>query len=188
MANGQDYFSVLGLERRVDLDLGNLQQSYDRRCREVHPDNGGAREDFEVVREAFFTLQSPARRLRHWLETSGIEGTNRGSVPALVADRFEEINSLLQDSETVAQRHRNAQSALVRSMAEAEGLTLQGRLADVREEVAEAAGKLVSRFGNFDRLGPARVAEEAGETVRALTFLEKWEEQLRTAWARAGCW
>lgn len=188
MAGGRDYFGVFGLERRLDVDAGELQQRYDQRCREVHPDSGGAREEFEVLQEAFASLQSPARRLRHWLELAGLEGSGRGSVPAPVADRFEEISSLLQAAETVAERHGNAQSALVRSMAESDGMTLQGRLAEAREEVEKLSGAWVSRFGEFDRRGPTEVAEEAGEAIRALTFLEKWADQLRMAWARAGCW
>lgn len=188
MAGEQDYFEALGLERRLDVEPSELQHCYDLRCREAHPDSGGAREEFELVREALVSLQSPARRLRHWLELSGLAGTGEESVPALVADRFEEISSLLRAAETVAERHGSAQSALVRSMAEVEGMSLQGRLAQAREEVETLTRQLVSRFGEFDRRGPTGVAAEAWEAVRALTFFEKWEDQLRTAWARAGCW
>ena len=67
MAGERDYFEALGLERRLDVEPSELQHCYDRRCREAHPDSGGAREEFELVREALVSLQSPARRLRHWL-------------------------------------------------------------------------------------------------------------------------
>ncbi len=54
--------------------------------------------------------------------------------------------------------------------------------------VLKAIEELVALFAGYDEAGPLAMGEEAVETARALVFLEKWEGQLRAAWAQAGCW
>jgi len=183
-----DHFEALGLERQLDLEAEELRMRYDERCREVHPDAGGAAEEFDAVREAYACLSSPPRRLRHWLELAGVEVVEGGSLPVPVVDRFGEIGVLLREAEELAKRYHSAQSALGRSVVEAEGIALQARLAEVRGGVEGAIEELVALFASYDESGPLAMGEEAVETARALVFLEKWEGQLRAAWAQAGCW
>ena len=188
MDGRRDHFETLGLERRLDLEEESLRTRYDERCREVHPDAGGEAGEFDAVREAYACLSSPMRRLRHWLELAGVEVVEGGSLPGSVVDRFGEIGTLLRETEELAKRHGSARSALGRSVVEAEGLALQVRLGEVRGGVESAIGELVALFAEFEAAGARAVGEEAAETARALAFLEKWEGQLRAAWAQAGCW
>ena len=109
-------------------------------------------------------------------------------MPGSVVDRFGEIGTLLRETEELAKRHGSARSALGRSVVEAEGLALQVRLGEVRGGVESAIGELVALFAEFEAAGARGIGEEAAETARALAFLEKWEGQLRAAWAQAGCW
>ena len=110
------------------------------------------------------------------------------SIAVSVVDRFGEVGSLLREAGELAKRHRSAQSALGRSVVEAEGIALQARLAEVRGGVGAAIEELVALFAGYDEAGPLAMGEEAVKTARALVFLEKWEGQLRAAWAQAGCW
>ena len=188
MAGSGDHFEALGLERRVDLSAGTLRQNYDERCREVHPDAGGEAGAFDTVAEAYACLSSPSQRLFHWLELAGVEVVKDGSLPAPVVDRFGVIGELLREADELAERHREAQSILARSLVEAEGIALQARLSEARVELEGVIEGITARFAWFDEKGALETGEEALEMARTLTFMEKWEGQLRAAWAQAGCW
>lgn len=188
MATISDHFEALGIERQLDLSPETLRTHYDGRCQEAHPDAGGTAKGFDAVTEAYKSLASPARRLRHWLELSGITVVEDGSLPPAVEERFDPINELLRAASEIAERHREARSTLVRSVAEAEGIALQPRIAEARGELENAIAEIVSGFKRFDQSEPCEIREEAMEVVRSLSFLERWEAQLRAAWAKAGCW
>ncbi len=188
MAGSADHFEALGLERLVDLSTVTLREHYDERCREAHPDAGGEAGAFDAVAEAYACLGSPSRRLFHWLELAGVTVVEDGSLPAPVVDRFEMVGALLREADELAGRHREAQSTLVRSLVEAEGIALQARLSESRGELEDAIAEMVSRFAWFDEKGAIETGKEALEMARTLAFMEKWEVQLRAAWAQAGCW
>ena len=46
-------FDTLGLSKRADAD--DVEDAYRERVKEVHPDQGGSREAFSEVREAYTT-------------------------------------------------------------------------------------------------------------------------------------
>ena len=188
MVTGIDHFAALGLERQLDLSHETLRAHYDGRCQESHPDVGGTAQGFDAVAEAYKTLSSPSRRLRHWLELSGNKVVEDGSLPPAVEERFGPVNALLLKASEVAERHRGARSTLVRSLAEAEGISLQGQIVEARGELDNVITEMVSTFRRFDESDPHEVRAEAMELVRSLSFLERWETQLRAAWAQAGCW
>ena len=95
---------------------------------------------------------------------------------------------MLREADELAERHREAQSILARSLVEAEGIALQARLSEARVELEGVIEGITARFAWFDEKGALETGEEALEMARTLTFMEKWEGQLRAAWAQAGCW
>ena len=183
-----DHFEILGMERQLDFSSETLRMHYDERCQEAHPDAGGTTSDFDAVTEAHKCLASPSRRLRHWLELSGFAVVEDGSLPPAVEERFEKISTLLRVAGAIAERHREARSTLVRSVAEAEGIALQPQVAEARGELENSIAEIVSGFRQLDEGDPEESREKAVEAARCLSFLEKWEAQLRAAWAQAGCW
>lgn len=56
--------AVLGLRRMPSAE--ELHSAYRAAARATHPDNGGSKEKFVAVREAYDTLRSP-EKLRKWL-------------------------------------------------------------------------------------------------------------------------
>lgn len=188
MPSDVDHFETLGMEKRLDFSIETLRRHYDERCQEAHPDAGGTTGDFDAVTEAHKCLASPARRLRHWLELSGCAVVEDGSLPPAVEERFEKISTLLRGASDIAERHREARSTLVRSVAEAEGIALQSQVAEARGELENAIAKIVAGFKQLDEGDPDESRARAIEAARCLSFLEKWEVQLRAAWAQAGCW
>ncbi len=185
---GENHFKILGLRPRLVLTADELRRNYDERCRIAHPDSGGERADFERLRLSYVELLSPGCRLRHWLSLAGVEILEGGVVPPLVSRRFEKISPLLQHAGEIEQRHKNAKSVLVRSMAEAEGVALLAKLEEARRETEQHLAELEEQFFDFEEAGAAAVEEEAVQTVRSLLFLEKWISRLREAWGKMGCW
>jgi molecular chaperone HscB len=84
-----DHFRVLGIERRYDVDLGDLERRYKEMTKVLHPDRF-ARADERARRaslrrsmqlnEAWRTLKDPVRRAEYLLSLSGVEvGGEQGS-------------------------------------------------------------------------------------------------------------
>ncbi len=100
LAAETDLFAVLGLPRRLAVDVGALEERYHAAARAVHPDRfqtAGERERTHSVEtsaqvnRAYRTLRDPVARGRYWLELHGTRLAERGNtVPAaLVAEVFE---------------------------------------------------------------------------------------------------
>src|SRR3990172_833609 len=80
IAPGIDLFAVLGLPRRLAVDVDDLERRYHAASRDVHPDRyqtAGAQElELSVAasaaaNRAYRTLKDPVARGRYWLELHG---------------------------------------------------------------------------------------------------------------------
>jgi molecular chaperone HscB len=79
---GGNYFSVFGLQPRLNLDLPALEQEFHRLSRKVHPDRfarAGENErqwslaDTALLNDAYRTLKDPLRRTEYLLKLEGAE-------------------------------------------------------------------------------------------------------------------
>ena len=79
---GGDYFSVFGLEPKLNLDLDALETEFHRLSRKVHPDRFarfGENErqwslaDTALLNDAYRTLKDPLRRTEYLLKLQGAE-------------------------------------------------------------------------------------------------------------------
>ena len=79
---GGDYFSVFGLEPRLNLDLDILEREFHRLSRKLHPDRfarAGENEkqwslaDTALLNDAYRTLKDPLRRTQYLLKLHGAE-------------------------------------------------------------------------------------------------------------------
>jgi molecular chaperone HscB len=100
-----DYFSVFGLEPRLDLDMVALEHEFHRLSRKVHPDHfarAGENErqwslaDTALLNDAYRTLKNPLRRTRYLLKLKDTEnGAKVQDDPSRVpADLLEEVFDL----------------------------------------------------------------------------------------------
>jgi curved DNA-binding protein CbpA len=149
----------------------------------MHPDAGGDPEEFARLREAHAILRSPAKRLRHWLETGGVAWEAGGSVPDMLMGMFGAIGELLQRVDGLTENKAAARSALGRSLLERKGMELLAEVEGRMDAVRGVREELAGRFEEFASAGAQVCAGEAAEVARALVFLEKWEGQLRERWA-----
>jgi len=88
---GGNYFSVFGLEPRLNLDLPALEHEFHRLSRKVHPDRfarAGENErqwslaDTALLNDAYRTLKEPLHRTEYLLKLEGAEIGEEFAAPA----------------------------------------------------------------------------------------------------------
>jgi molecular chaperone HscB len=153
---GADLFAVLGLPRRLAVDVADLERRYHAASRLVHPDrhqtaDAGERElslaASAAVNRAYRTLRDPVARGRYWLEVHGAPlGENGAGVPPAIAAEVFETQELLAELR-------------------ADGAA---RRADVEERRAELAARLVALRDGLVKAYAAREPPSLDELRRRL--------------------
>jgi molecular chaperone HscB len=133
---GGDYFSVFGLDPRLNIDLDALEQEFHRLSRKLHPDRfARAREneqqwslaDTALLNDAYRTLKDPLRRTEYLLKLHGAEigeehaGKDRRDISRVPADLLEEVFDLNMQLEEMRMAHEMGESdpSLEASLSEA---------------------------------------------------------------------
>ena len=111
---GGDYFSVFGLEPKLNLDLTALEHEFHRLSRKLHPDRFARALDNEkqwsladtaLLNDAYRTLKDPLRRTQYLLKLEGAEiGAGEESkeeksarAPADLLEEVFELNMQLEE-------------------------------------------------------------------------------------------
>jgi len=160
----QNHFELFGLPALFAVDAAALEARYHELQREVHPDRFAAAADAERrvsmqlatrVNEAYQTLKSPLRRAVYILQLRGVD-------PGL------ETNTAMPPDFLMGQM--SWRERIEAGSAEPEALV---RLrAGLRDESRKVYEKL------HDQLDEGRDDEAASQTVRALMFYAKLEEEI----------
>jgi molecular chaperone HscB len=136
---GGDYFSVFGLEPKLDLDLAILENEFHRLSRKLHPDRFAralenekqwSLADTALLNDAYRTLRDPLRRTEYLLKLSGAEigeeqsgkdRKNRVDPLRVPADLLEEVFDLNMQLEEMRMARRTGEEdpALQAGLAEA---------------------------------------------------------------------
>jgi molecular chaperone HscB len=118
---GGDYFSVFGLEERLDLDPAALEHEFHRLSRKVHPDRFARSGDNErqwsladtaLLNDAYRTLKDPLHRTEYLLKLRGAEigeehsGKDRKDPSRVPADLLEEVFELNMQLEEMRMAHK----------------------------------------------------------------------------------
>jgi len=175
-----DPFEKLGVERALALDATMLEDRYRELSKIHHPDSGGKVGEFEEVRKAFELLKHPAGRLKLALEREN-SGGSQGLVPNKVMDFFGPMAEVMQSVDGLLAKRITAKSGLGRAMIDAQVPVLKKKVEELAEDLGKIEADLVGRFAEFDERGWSECQEEMGEVARGLTFLEKWQAQVRVA-------
>jgi molecular chaperone HscB len=127
----QDFFSFLGLSRKLKIDMADLEQRYRALSRQFHPDyfynappaeRRASVERSSYLNDAYRTLKNPASRIEYLLKLEKMEGrslsaearSNEGRAkaetppPALLEEVFalnEELDEIREDRESGAAAH-----------------------------------------------------------------------------------
>jgi curved DNA-binding protein CbpA len=178
-----DAFQRLGLSPCLVLPTEVLSDAYREAGKVMHPDAGGAEDEFANLRNAFVILSSPAQRLKCWLSLRGNAIELRGSVDAKLMDFFSKVGALTQQAEGFVRKREATQSALGLAMLESE--TQQCR-EDVEAAIAELDLMIAAECAYFPgfEIAPSLDVPVALQVLRNLTFQEKWRLGLRACYSR----
>jgi molecular chaperone HscB len=167
---GGDYFSVFGLEERLDLDLAALEHEFHRLSRKVHPDRfarSGENErqwslaDTALLNDAYRTLKDPLHRTEYLLKLRGAEigeehsGKDRKDPSRVPADLLEEVFELNMQLEEMrmARKMGETDPALQASLEQA-----KRKFDSLEQEVDQDLRKQWQLWDNGD--APARKSAE----------------------------
>ncbi|MGD0941058.1 MAG: Fe-S protein assembly co-chaperone HscB [Terracidiphilus sp.] len=148
---GGDYFSVFGLEPRLNLDLAELEHVFHRLSRKLHPDRFARAQENEkewsladtaLLNDAYRTLKDPLRRTEYLLKLQGAEigeessGKDRKDPSRVPADLLEEVFELnMQLEEMRANRKMDADDPELEASLVAAKEKFDGLLAAVDEDL-----------------------------------------------------
>ena len=106
-----DYFSFLGLPRKLNLDLGDLEQRFRGLSRQFHPDyffnaapaeRRASLERSSYLNDAYRTLKNPITRLEYLLQLEGLVARNPEEASKQVPpDLLEEVFALNEELDEI---------------------------------------------------------------------------------------
>ncbi|HEY7284772.1 MAG TPA: Fe-S protein assembly co-chaperone HscB [Vicinamibacterales bacterium] len=178
-----DFFSFLGLPRKLRIDMNDLEQRYRALSRQFHPDyfynaspaeRRASLERSSYLNDAYRTLKSPAGRVEYLLKLEGLEASgdgktgSRGGAPP--AGLLEEVFALNEELDEIREMRASG-------IAEEEW---RGRLERARQPIEskrqEHETQLAALSSSWDSAVDANVGEsERKPILEALheRFLER---------------
>lgn len=151
IAAGSDYFSFLGLPRRLQIDESELEQSFYSLSRQFHPDyfmgasepeRRASMERSAMLNDAYRTLRDRVARVTYLLTLEGYKEAEKKAPPDLLEEVFE-LNLHIEELKAARKMGDEDEVAEARSALE-EALTgLNERLWDIDERV-------FALFGDWD--------------------------------------
>jgi molecular chaperone HscB len=148
-----DYFSFLGLSRRLGVDLHDLEQRFRDLSRKFHPDyfyNASASERLaslersSYLNDAYRTLRNPVARIEHLLAIEGLPPARSADGTAKVPPSLlEEVFALNEELDEIRElRESGGDPAKLRARLEAARKPIESR----REEHEREMQKLSARW------------------------------------------
>jgi len=93
---------------------------------------------------------------------------------------------VIERCDAVVRKKSEGRSALVKSLAEREGIGLLGEVEQLRAQIGDEGRRLEGRFPEFDAQEREGNLSEVVAVAGTLLFLDRWEGQLRERWVRLG--
>jgi molecular chaperone HscB len=171
-----DHFSIFGLPRRHDVDVGALESRYRELTRKLHPDRFAKADPRErraslgrsvQLNEAWKTLKDPVKRAEYLLGLLGVEVApeSGGKVPAELLGEILELREALGEARL-----------------EGDEVTVQKMAAEMRQRVtaslaAVAQGLSESSLSEAARAAPGGLDAVARELV-ALRYYRRFLDEV----------
>jgi molecular chaperone HscB len=171
---GEDYFTFLGLPRKLQLDEAALEKTFYALSRQLHPDyfmTASAAERLasvaraSLLNDAYRTLRDRTKRVQYLLSLAGYKEAEKKAPPELLEEVFE-LN--MQVEELKAVRKMGDEDELTEARA-----ALAEALAGLKEKLSEIDARLYARFADWD----AAIDRDASERERK-ALLDQMSELL----------
>ena len=183
-----DAFALLGLPRRAVLNADEVRAAFQKAAAAVHPDGAGDDEErerrtvqFAELNEAQATLTSLPQRLRHLLTLTfpDTAAARTGVVmDGAMMELFSTVAAAVQRAAAVQAQKQKAATALAKAMLAGGEMAARESLESATRQVESARTALESELEECER-----DAEKLRSCAARAGFLEKWQAQLRAAFA-----
>jgi molecular chaperone HscB len=147
LSKESDYFTALGLPRKLNIDTGRLETKFYEMSRVFHPDFYEGKSETEqavslansaTLNKAYHTLKDPIERVEYLLRLeAGSVKEIPGKPPTDLFETLLEIQDQLEELKSVKDQHGTAGQELIgklkteRSTLEMKRAALEGRLAEM---------------------------------------------------------
>ena len=139
-----DYFRFMGLQRKLNIDLTELERRYYELSKRFHPDYYQNQSGFErlvsrdkssLLNEAYATLKDPMRRAEYMMRLEGIniEKNNTHLSPDFIAEVFG-LQEKIEEFESVKKEKPQSFGALETELREVEK-SLNGKIEKLKNDL-----------------------------------------------------
>ena len=192
-----DHFVVFGLDRRMNLDLADLEKRFYTLSRKLHPDNfyRASREEQESsldqsarLNDAYRTLRDPVTRAEYLLSLEGqpVEKKGSGVPPELLEEVFA-LNEWLAELRAAA-----PEPAQTTHRAEVEAQLLRAK-ANLEKRLEASLAELQTLFVRWDAAlaaggsqpGRTAIIESVGKVLAKRKYLQNLVDEVSAALAGA---
>ncbi len=174
----RNFFSFLGLPRKLNLDVADLDERYRALSRQFHPDyfyhappaeRRASLEKTSYLNDAYRTLKNPVARIEYLLKLEGVVEPNLpstapgpGAVPAALLEQVFTLNEELDDIRD--ERERGAPAERVKQR-------LEGVHATVAQAQTEHERQLKQLSMDWDATGDRGLLEALKERMAERNYL-----------------
>ena len=166
VAPKSDHFSLLGLPRKLWIEMSSLEQKFLQLSWKLHPDNfvkattdeqERALKQSSQLNDAYRVLRDPVARVEYLLEVEGTrkEGEQKQQAPPELLEEVFELNESLDELREA--KSSGGDLASLKSKLEAAQMIFQQKLAEVDAELHTAAKQwdaaIDANAGDSDRKG-----------------------------------
>ncbi|MDQ2824150.1 MAG: DnaJ domain-containing protein [Verrucomicrobiota bacterium] len=182
-----DYFALLEQPRKPWLDAEQLKQKYHGLVRVIHPDRQSTEDDADDaelarINEAYRILADPKLRLHHLLSLEGVSPSTAGQpIPDRLADLFLEISPLLPEIDRLVGEAKAAQSALSKSLLEADIVEKRNRVNALLDRVTDLHQNALEELREVDEMWVNKTGKSSGQLeslYHQLAYLTRWKDLL----------
>ena len=151
VAASVDYFSFLGLPRKLQLDEAELEKSFYSLSRQFHPDyfmsasaeeRQASIERSSMLNDAYRTLRNPVARAKYLLTLEGYKEAEK-KAPADLLEEVFELNMQIEELRAAKKTGDDDEAAAARS-------SIEEALADLHKKLQETDERLFALFDDWD--------------------------------------
>ena len=181
LAPGIDYFEFFSLPRKLKLDEKELEQSFYRLSRQLHPDYFMAASEPEkqasverssMLNDAYRTLADPITRAQYLLQLEGVEEKEKKAPPDLLEEVFD-LNMQVEELKAAKRAGDNAEAETAR-------MALRTALTELEKKLNEIDETLFALFDDWDRtLESGMRDQERTDSLRAMSAVLSHRSYIR---------
>jgi molecular chaperone HscB len=175
LARSADFFSFLGLPRKLNLDMADFEQRYRALSRQFHPDyfynaapaeRRASLEKSSYLNDAYRTLRNPVSRVEYLLKLEGLapQGPEQAS-KQVPAGLLEEVFALNEELDEVREQRASGAAAGI----------WKGRLERARQPIeakrAEHEAQLQELSSRWDATGDRAVLESLRDRILERNYI-----------------